>query len=430
MRILQITAGTGSFHCGNCVRDNALVRALRAQGHDAVILPLYLPIIAEGENMAEGLPIFFGGVNVYLQQTIPLFRYTPRWFDKLFDSRSILESAAKKAGMTKAKDLGPLTLSTLQGEEGNQKKEVDRLIEWLKTQPKPDVVCLSNALLIGLGRRIRNEIGSAVFCTLQGEDGFLDAMVEPYKEQCWNTLIERANDIDGFIPVSRYYGDVMRERMQLPPEKVFVVPNGISLEGYREPAFPESPTLGYFARQIPDKGLHTLVEAFILLKKKPEFKPLKLRVAGTMMLGDDIFVDEQKKKLADAGLLADAEFLPNLDRSEKVDFFHSISLLSVPAWYGEAFGLYVIEAMAAGVPAVQPRHAGFVELLEDTQGGLLYEGEGAESLAQAIEPLLLDENRLREFGVRGREAVFQRYSIERMARDVADAFQTVCADAA
>ncbi|MBZ0256491.1 hypothetical protein K8I31_10535 [bacterium] len=210
MRIIQITPGTGTFYCGNCVRDNSLVRALRKHGHDAVMLPLYLPIMAEEETITADAPIFFGGVNVYLQQVCSIFRYTPRWIDRWFDGKSLLMAASKKAGMTKAEDLGELTLSTLKGEDGNQKKEVLRLVEWLKEDPRPDVICLSNGLLAGLARTIKNEVGCAVFCTLQGEDGFLDSLREPFQEQCWQALRDCDPWIDGYIPVRHYYGALMR----------------------------------------------------------------------------------------------------------------------------------------------------------------------------------------------------------------------------
>ena len=50
MRILHLTPGTGSFHCGSCLRDNALVKALRARGHDAMMVPLYLPLVTDADD--------------------------------------------------------------------------------------------------------------------------------------------------------------------------------------------------------------------------------------------------------------------------------------------------------------------------------------------------------------------------------------------
>src|SRR5947207_14391552 len=116
MRIVQLTAGTGSFYCGTCLRDNALVTELRRQGHEALLVPLYLPLALDEPPATPETPLFYGGVNVYLQQQSSLFRKTPRWMDRLLDSPGILQAAARRAGMTRAADLGELTLSVLRGE--------------------------------------------------------------------------------------------------------------------------------------------------------------------------------------------------------------------------------------------------------------------------------------------------------------------------
>src|SRR5947207_11201888 len=127
MRIVLLTPGTGSFYCGTCMRDNTLAQGLRKLGHDALLVPLYLPLALDEESAAEGAPLFYGGVNVYLQQKSGFFRKSPRWLDSLLDSPAAIGSAAKRAGMTDPSTLGDLTLSMLRGEEGKQKKELERL---------------------------------------------------------------------------------------------------------------------------------------------------------------------------------------------------------------------------------------------------------------------------------------------------------------
>ncbi len=428
MRIIQLTPGTGSFYCGTCLRDNALTAELRRRGHEARMVPMYLPPILDEASTAEDAPLFYGGVNVYLQQKSVLFRKLPRAVDKLFDSPKILQMAASRAGSTSARDLGDLTVSTLRGEEGNQVKELNRLVEWLAGE-KPDVVMLSNALLVGLARRIKQQTGAAVVCTLQGEDSFLDSLPEPDRQRAWEALSERAKDCDAFIAVSHYYANVMRGRAQLLADRVPVVYNGILLDGYAPaPTPPSQPTLGYLARMCPPKGLPTLVEAYIILRKRsaPTFgasrqdvgAPLKLRVGGSMTKADEQFVNQLRQHLASAGITDGVEFLPNLSRDEKIAFLQSLSVLSVPATYGESFGLYLIEAWAAGVPVVQPRHAAFPELIEATGGGVLCEPNNPQALATAIEELLRNPEAARAMGERGRQAVVEKFSVERMADGV------------
>jgi glycosyltransferase involved in cell wall biosynthesis len=428
MRIIQLTPGTGSFYCGTCMRDNALAVELRRQGHDALMTPLYLPMALDEAPAASDAPLFYGGVNVYLQQKSGLFRKTPRWVDRLFDAPGVLKAAASRAGSTQPGELGDLTLSMLRGEEGQQAKELDRLVEWLETDGKADVVCLSNILLLGLARRIKQETGAAVVCTLQGEDYFLDLLPEPYRTESWKTLAERAADVDAYIAVSRTYGETMQRRAQLPADRVHTVYNGILLDGYPttpRTRLPDPPVLGYLARMCALKGLETLVEAFLLLRTEKRVKNLRLRVAGAQTAADESYVARLQARLAEAGLQGEAEFLPNISRNEKLAFLQSLSVLSVPATYGESFGLYVLEALAAGVPVVQPRHAVFPELLAETGGGQLCEPDDPRSLADALEALLCAPDRALALGEVGRQNVREKFSVEQMAKNVLRIYESL-----
>ena len=445
MRLYHLTPGAGPMYCGGCLRDNALVTGLRKLGHEVLMVPLYLPLTLDEVDQSAGTPIFFGGINVYLQQKAALFRGAPGWLHDLFAARPLLQWAAGKAAKTRAADLGELTLSMLRGELGNQVREIEVLTAWLKTQPKPDVFCLSNALLIGMARRLRADLGAPVACALQGEDSFLDGLPEPHRAACWRTLAERAVEVDLFIAPSRYYGNLMRERLGLRAERVRVVHNGINLEGYGEEvrgvrgkaedqngpqASPLAPpplplVLGFFARMCLEKGLDTLVEAYILLRQRGRVGNLKLRVGGSCGPADEAFVNSLRERLRANGLLSDVEFHPNVDRSAKVSFLRSLSVFSVPARYGEAFGLYVLEAMAAGVPVVQPPVASFPELIEATGGGVLCPADDPRALAEAIEELLLDQPRAQALGEAGRRAVFKRFSAEAMSRAMAHVYAEV-----
>lgn len=425
MNLVQITPGAGGMYCGNCFRDNALVAAMRKRGHEVLMVPLYLPMTLDEESQAAGVPTFFGGINVYLQQQSAFFRRAPKWLHSLLDSPALLKLAAGRAAKTRAADVGELSLSMLRGEAGNQARELDELIAWLKTQPRTDVVMLSNAMLMGFTRKLKAELGCKVVCNLQGEDAYLDSMPSPLREQVWTLLAERCRDCDLFIAPSRYFGDTMTKRLNLPAERVKVVFNGISLEGYGATPksglrTPNSPILGYFARMCRDKGLDLLVETFIELKRRNAVPGLKLKVGGGCGPSDEPFVAQLKEHLRRAGCLDDVSFHPNLTREEKVAFLQSLSVFSVPALYGEGFGLYLIEALAAGVAVVQPRHAAFPELIEATGGGIIAEPNAA-SLAGAIETLLRDPARLNALGESGQRAVMERFTVDQMAKGVEEA---------
>jgi glycosyltransferase involved in cell wall biosynthesis len=429
MNIVQLTPGAGGMYCGNCFHDNALVAALRGLGHDAIMLPLYLPINVDDDDQSAGQPIFFGGVNVYLSQKSSWFRQAPGWVRSLMNSRRVLEWAARRAVKTRADEAGELLLSMLRGEHGNQNREITELIGWLREHQKPEVICLSNALLIGMARRLRTELGVPVVCLLQGEEPYLDSLPPAQRDPAWQLLAERAADLDAWIAPSRWNADCLAARLKLRPERVHVVPNGISLEGYEvsspRPAggSQKAPVIGFFARMCKDKGLDTLVEAFIHLKNRQSVPRLKLHIGGGCGPGDEPFVKSLRVRLAEAGYIGEVSFNPNLNRAEKLAFLQSLTVFSVPATYGEAFGLYLIEALAAGVPVVQPHHGGFPEIIAATGGGVLCEPNDPKSLAAALEQLLLDPGQLRQLGAAGRAAVQESFTAAAMAQRTLRVFE-------
>lgn len=419
MKILFLTPGTGSYHCGVCMRDNALAKELRAMGHDAVLLPLYLPLTLDEAAASPDVPVFFGGVNVYLQQRFPWFRGAPRWLDAILDHPRLLKWLGRFSGMTQGGEIGQLTLSMLRGEEGAQVREIQKLVEWIREIEKPDIVWLSTALLAGVARPIHAALGRPVLCSLQGEDSFLDGLPEPWRSRCWDEMSVRLAECAGCVSPSGYFASVMSKRMSLAEGFVRVIPNGIGLDGYereRHPRDPNAPVIGFLSRLSAGKGLGTAVRAFIELRSRGLFPNARLMCAGTMNSGDEKYLEEQKDLLAKEGLLDSCDFHPSVTREKKIALLRGLSLLSVPANYGEAFGLYLLEAMACGVPVVQPRTAAFPEILESTGGGVLYEASGGPAaLASAWELLLGDPEQLRTLGERGRRSVFGEHSMRRMA---------------
>jgi len=421
MKIVQVSPGSGdNFYCENCLRDAALVKAMRRQGHDVLMVPLYLPLQADKTEQVSNAPIFFGGVNVFLQQKLAMFRKTPRWIDKVFDSRRLLEWAGRKAGMTSARDLGETTISMLEGEHGRQVKELDRFVDWLlETKHDADIVCLSNILLGGLTRRIKDRLGVPVVCLLQDEDGFLDGLASPYAEQAWEIVRRRARDVDGFIAVSTYFARTMQERLAVDENRMHVMHMGIDFDTYTPAsAAPSVPTIGFLSRMCPEHGLETLVDAFILLKQSEGLKPLKLRISGGRSVADEPFIERMRGKLASAGVFGDVDFLNAFDRDAKHDFLRSLSVLTVPEKGPVAYGLYVLEALAMGVPVVEPAIGCFPETIEMTGGGLLYEPNTAEKLAEVMAPLLLDRQAARRLGAAGREGLGKAFRIEHTAANM------------
>ncbi len=421
MNIVQLTPGAGNMYCGNCFRDNALVKELRRMGHDTLMMPLYLPLTLEDEDASEDTPIFYNGIKVYLEQKSPVFRNAPKFVHELVGARRFLDWASGKAAKTRADEVGDLTVSMLLGEDGNQARELDELIGFLKEQGQPDVVCLSNAMLLGLARRIREELNVPVVCMLQGEHAYIESMSEESRKAVWEVMSKRAQDADLFIAPSRYFADLMNAKLKVPESKLEVVHNGIDLTGY-SPATsqPPTPVLGYFARMCRDKGLEVLVNAFLKLKARNQVEGLKLWIGGGCGPSDEPFVAEMRDLLNAKGWISDVEYYPNLSLTDKQEFYRRLSVLSVPSSEGEAFGLYLAEAMASGVPVVQPRHSSFPELIELTGGGVIADGTDADALAAALEPLLMDRKRTRALGDQARAAAEEHFTVNAMASKIAE----------
>jgi hypothetical protein len=141
MRILSLTGGAGPMYCGSCLRDNALASALLRRGHDVVLTPVYTPTKTDEANVSGG-HVFFGGISVFLEQHSAIFRHTPRILDRIWDSSWALRMATKRQIKVDAKSLGEMTVSMLKGERGFQAKEIDKLLDWLRTEERFDVINL------------------------------------------------------------------------------------------------------------------------------------------------------------------------------------------------------------------------------------------------------------------------------------------------
>ena len=415
MRIVHLTPGTGTFHCGSCLRDNALIKALRARQHDAMMVPLYLPLVTDGTaaNPEQGVQV--GGISLFITQKMPWFAHMPGFVHRFLNKPQRLRMAAKRMGMTSPKMLGEMTVGSLLGEKGRQWGEWKKLIDWLKTEPKTDVVSLSNSLLSGLARPL-SQLGVKVVCSLQGEDSFLDTLPEPWLSQAWEAMRENAQYVTRFIAPSQYYAELMQKRLGVGPEKMAVVPNGMDVTPFpaAEPD-PNFPTIGFFARMIHGKGLTLLVDAFIDLMKRGTLPRLKLKIGGAVTAVDVKYVEGLKKKLKAANCLQRVEFHPNLTFDQKVRFFRDLTVFSVPATYGEAFGHYVLEAVASGIPVVQPRHGAFPELIAATKGGVLCKPDDVTSLADTLEELLLDDQQREQCSIQGMAHVREEFTAARMA---------------
>jgi glycosyltransferase involved in cell wall biosynthesis len=412
------------MYCGSCLRDNAMATELMARGHDVLLLPVYTPTLTDEPNVSND-HVVLGGISAYLEQYVPVFRKTPRWLDRLWDSKTALNLATRRSISTNPKMLGEMTVSVLKGEGGFQRKEIDKFIDWVKDAAPPDVVNLPYTLLLGLAKPIKQALKAPIMCTLQGEDLFLDNLQEPYRTQSLDLIRAHLSHVDLFLSVSEYYADFMPDYLGIPREKIRVVPIGINPHGFdlQKPKQSGPFTVGFLGRIAPEKGLHVLAEAYRLLRNTlPE---ARLEAAGYMAADSKPYLEDIQKTLRDAGLESEFHYRGVLERAEKIAFLQTLDVMSMPATYEEPKGVTLLEAMACGVPLVQPRRGAFTEIVENTGAGLLVQPDDPRSLADGILKIARDQQLAAELSANGFRGVREHYTAAHMADKVLEAYESV-----
>jgi glycosyltransferase involved in cell wall biosynthesis len=414
MKIAYITAGAGRMYCGSCLRDNALAKALMDAGHDVLLIPTYTPTRTDEINVSQHR-VFLGGINIYLQQRFEIFRRSPQFMDRLLDFRPLLKALTRLGISVDPADLGSLTLAMLRGADGALRKEVLKLVRFLSDEISPEIINLPNSLLIALAPAIKSAMNVPVCCTLQGEDSFLQGLQEPYRAEAIRIIRDNASAVDAFIAVSQFGATSMTDYLGIDRNRIHVVPLGINFDGFctRSGEEPDPFTIGYLARITPEKGLHFLCEAFRVFRGHSNSG--RLHAAGYLAPEQRSYLAQIRTNLDNWGLAHEFHYHGEIDRRAKVDFLHGLNVLSVPESYAEPKGLFLLEAMAAGIPVVQPRRGAFTEMVEKTGGGILVEPDNPEHLAQAFGELSKHPERLRELGLRGFEGVRTHYSATQMA---------------
>jgi len=432
LKIVSLTPGAGGMLCGSCLNDNMLAAAMQRLGHEVVLVPLYTPITTDEENMSSA-PLFYGGLNISLQQKFSLFRHVPRFLDRFLDYPRLVSSFAALPTSTDTQNLAALTLSMVRGERGYQRKEVRRLVDWMLHEPRPDVIHFSNLLIAGSVREVKKAFSSPIVVTLQGDDVFLDTLPEPARSEIVGEMQKLAKVVDRFIVHSRFYAEKMADYFNISPARFSQVPLGIDASAYlhsgtqerdKERRLPGT-RIGYLARICPAKGLHLLVDAFLELKQQGSFEDLKLWVAGDLSRADRPYLQAQEQRIKKAGCLSDFYFAGRLSRQEKIDFLRHLDLFSVPSPYQEPKGRYVLEALASSVPVVQPAHGAFPELLERTGGGKLFPPGDSIALAAVLSDLLTNHEARMQLAREGPEGVTASACAEHSAQATIDIYHQI-----
>ena len=425
MKIFYLVTGSGgSFYCGNCYRDMLYLRAMKkVPGVDARAIPLYLPPDADSTGNGFEKTVFFGAISLYLREKVRLFKNMPSFMDKILDSGPLLSIAARQAGATRTEGMEELTLNMISGGTAFRARETDRLVKYLTQEGAPQVIHLSNALIVGLARHLKKRMDVRIVCSILNEDDWIDEMAEPYRSRAWKMIAAEASSVDLFITPSKYYRDLFISRTGIDVSLISVVPLGYDPEeGPSEKSNERAPAVGYFSRVSHLNGFDKLVDAFIMIKSSGQIQDLTLHVCGGFTGDDKPFVVSQIKKIKDNGFGNSVKIYPEFSGNKKHEFFGNVDIISVPVRKHDGYGLYILEANSAGVPVVQPATGAFPEILKMTGGGLTYFPDTTEELSATLVNAFKNADARKKMAEEGISGVKNELSLDRMAERLALAY--------
>jgi glycosyltransferase involved in cell wall biosynthesis len=222
----------------------------------------------------------------------------------------------------------------------------------------------------------------------------------------------------------------MSSFLEIPSDRISVVPLGISMDGYSRRGAGDREDggafrVGYLARIAPEKGLRLLAEAYVRLRTRMNGAPARLDVAGYLAPDQRSYLESARAVLAQAGIADEMTYRGELDRAGKRAFLRDLDVFSVPATYDEPKGMPLLEAMASGVPVVQPRRGAFVEVVNKTGGGALVDQDDPDALASGLHSLWADAALRDRLGRVAFDAVRKHYTIAHSADHLIGAYESL-----
>ncbi len=421
--VFVITSSGDAYYCGNCFRDNLMAQAMKRAGHQVVIMPIYLPL-RQKEFQAD-TPLFFPATSYYVGQKFFKDKPIPAWLKKLLGAQPLLDIAMSMAGTTTSDGMEDMTLSMITGEGTTFDDMVREMIDWIVNKERPDVVYISSSMLVGIAKALKQEFEiqkierpPKIVCVAQDEEVWIDGLREEDAAMAWRGIAENLKFADAVITTSLHYKRKMSTLLNTNhlnatnDTGVHVVYPGLELDKYATDEHPTDPTIGFFYRMNKADGLDVLAEAFVMLKQEGAIPNLKLRIGGGYTSADKPFLRQVYKLLAP--YKEDVVIEDTYDWAHHTAFYKKISVICVPLQFEESVGLYLLEAFAAGVPAVEPNRGSFNEIVG--KAGLIYSQNDAKSLAIALEQLFTTPGMWQQCSKAALELSLERYNDKVVAK--------------
>jgi glycosyltransferase involved in cell wall biosynthesis/membrane protease YdiL (CAAX protease family) len=220
------------------------------------------------------------------------------------------------------------------------------------------------------------------------------------------------------VAISSAIRENLLKRTPIPPERIVTIPNGVDLERFKDwGSFraearaefgirPDAPLAGLVGRISRGKGHLEFLRAAAAVKKR--VPGVRFLIVGSVTKGEEATAREAEALAREAGLEEDVRFTGF--RGDIPRILSALDVLVVPS-RSEAFGIVVVEGMAAGRPIVASGRAGILDIVSDGETGILFPPDDSEKLAEALVRVLEDPDLGRAMGERGRrraEDLFDR----------------------
>jgi glycosyltransferase involved in cell wall biosynthesis len=220
-------------------------------------------------------------------------------------------------------------------------------------------------------------------------------------------IISRAEII---VCVSNYIAQCVGESTAA-RSNIAVVPNGLNLPTFCGPKTRSTTVrLGIVGRVACSKQHKLLIEALDLVRRRLPKVVFSLRIFGNRQ--DDEYVNEVRAAVKRLNLQSMVEWSGFEHSRDQI--YEDLDIVAAPA-IDEPFGLSVVEAGAYGLPVVASHSGAFSETVIDGMTGLLFPPGDVESLAGAVQMLILDGSLRTRLGRAAREHVASKFSEQRMA---------------
>ncbi len=214
--------------------------------------------------------------------------------------------------------------------------------------------------------------------------------------------------------------------MNLPEDKVHTVHLGIDPADYPFlNSVNKKQEIGFISRMNHENGLDIAIDAFLLLKKEKGYEDVHLHLTGGSTGEDAGFLKEQKKKIEASGLRPFIHFWEGFEGHHRMNFLGRMQLLSVPVRNGEAFGIYLTEAMASGIPVVQPKLGAFPEIVGKGGGGVIFEPDTPEALKEAWKSIIDDTGKMEKLSNEARASVEKHFDINVQAEKLVEIYNMI-----